>query len=233
MILTAKDSLAIGVTVCSVLGAFFLSYIAITNNSSTSIGKDVLSAVLPLLGSWVGTILAYYFSRDNFEAANQSLSNMVDKVNKTELKSVPVTERMIKVDEIFHKKESEINQKLVDILEKFDDSKEIWSRLPIFSDEQQIKALIHRTTIEKFIMKNYKNTDLSQKIEDLTIMDLLNDPQLKDKYDVLGESSTLADAKQKMDQLTCKDVFITKTGKQEEPVIGWITNAIIMKNAKL
>jgi len=231
--ITPKDALALGITGCSVLGVGFLSYIAITNNSSTSIGKDVLSAVLPLLGSWVGTILAYYFSRDNFEAANQSLSNMVDKVNKTELKSVPVTERMIKVDEIFHKQESEINQKLVDILEKFDDSKEIWSRLPIFSDEKQIKGLIHRATIEKFIMKNYKNTDSSQKIEDLTIMDLLNDPQLKDKYDVLSESSTLADAKQKMEQLTCKDVFITKSGKPEEPVIGWITNAIIMKNAKL
>ncbi|BAP57287.1 hypothetical protein THII_2990 [Thioploca ingrica] len=232
-IFTPKDALALGITVFSVLGVAVLSLVVISISHDNTTGNNVLSAVLPLLGSWVGTVLAYYFSRDNFEAASQSLSNMVDKVSKTELKSVPVTERMIKVDEIFHKQESETNQKLVDILEKFDDSKEIWSRLPIFSDEKQIKGLIHRATIEKFIMKNYKNTDSSQKVEDLTIMDLLNDPQLKDKYDVLSESSTLADAKQKMEQLTCKDIFITKSGKQEEPVIGWITNAIIMKNAKL
>jgi putative lipase involved disintegration of autophagic bodies len=230
-IFTAKDTLALSITGFSLLSVAGLSIVVIWHYPGN--GNNVLSAVLPLLGSWVGTVLAYYFSRDNFEAANQSLSNMVDKVSQTELKSVPVTERMIKVDEIFHKQESEINQKLVDILEKFDDSKEIWSRLPIFSDEKQIKGLIHRATIEKFIMKNYKNSDSSQKIEDLTIRDLLKDPELKDKYDVLGESSTLADAKEKMDQLTCKDVFITKSGKPEEPVIGWITNAIIMKNAKL
>lgn len=232
-IFTPKDALALGITVFSVLGVAVLSLVVISISRDPTTGNNVLSAVLPLLGSWVGTVLAYYFSRDNFEAASQSLSNMVDKVSQTELKSVPVTERMIKVDEIFHKQESEINQKLVDILEKFDDSKEIWSRLPIFSNEKQIKGLVHRATIEKFIMKNYRTTDASQKIEDLTIMDILKDPEFKDKYDVVSESSTLADAKEKMEQLTCKDVFITKSGKPDEPVIGWITNAIIMKNAQL
>jgi len=232
-IFTPKDALALGITVFSVLGVAVLSLVVISISHDPTTGNNVLSAVLPLLGSWVGTVLAYYFSRDNFEAASQSLSNMVDKVSQTELKSVPVTERMIKVDEIFHKKDSEINQKLVDILEKFDDSKEIWSRLPIFSDDKQVKGLIHRSTIEKFIMKNYRNTNLSQKIEDLTIRDLLDDPELKDKYDVVSENSTLADAKEKMERLICKDVFITKNGTPDEPVIGWVTNAIIMKNSKL
>jgi hypothetical protein len=231
MSITAKDTLALGITGLSFLGVAFLSYVAITKD--TSVGKDVLSAVLPLLGSWVGTVLAYYFSRDNFEAANQSLSNMVDKVSQTELKSIPVTEKMMKMNEIFHKKESEINQKLVDILEKFDDSKEIWSRLPIFSDNNQIRGIIHRATIEKFIRKCYRDANLSKKIEELTIKDLLDDPELKDGYDVIYETGTLADVKEKMDKLPCKDIFITKNGNKEEPVIGWVTNAIIMKNAKL
>ena len=32
----------------------------------------VLTGILPLLGTWVGTILAYYFSKDNFETAAAS-----------------------------------------------------------------------------------------------------------------------------------------------------------------
>ena len=231
IIFTPKDTLALGITGLSILGVAILSLVVINHDNSS--GKDVLSAVLPLLGSWVGTILAYYFSRDNFEAASQSLSNMVDKVSQTELKSIPVTEKMIKIDEIFHKKESEINQKLVDVLEKFDDSKEIWSRLPILSNGNQIKGILHRATIEKFIRKNYRDPNSPKKIEDLTIVDLLNDPELKDKYDTIAEVSTLADVKEKMEQLPCKDIFITKNGNKEEPIIGWITNAIIMKNAKL
>ena len=39
--------------------------------------RMVFNALLPLLGTWVGTVLAYYFSRKNFEAASQSVERMV------------------------------------------------------------------------------------------------------------------------------------------------------------
>jgi len=29
----------------------------------------ILTSILPLLGTWIGTVLAYYFAKDNFEAA--------------------------------------------------------------------------------------------------------------------------------------------------------------------
>jgi hypothetical protein len=32
----------------------------------------VFAAVVPLIGTWVGTLLAYNFSRENFEAASQA-----------------------------------------------------------------------------------------------------------------------------------------------------------------
>ena len=34
--------------------------------------RMVYTSLLPLLGTWVGTVLAYYFSKDNFEAATKS-----------------------------------------------------------------------------------------------------------------------------------------------------------------
>ncbi|HEY5590898.1 MAG TPA: hypothetical protein VIK55_07750 [Paludibacter sp.] len=34
--------------------------------------KDLFGMLLPLIGTWVGTVLAYYFSKDNFEAASKT-----------------------------------------------------------------------------------------------------------------------------------------------------------------
>ena len=39
--------------------------------------KDVLTIVLPLVGTWVGTVLAFYFSRENFVAAASQTASLV------------------------------------------------------------------------------------------------------------------------------------------------------------
>lgn len=39
--------------------------------------KDILGMLLPVLGTWVGTVLAFYFSKENFVAAAQQTSNLV------------------------------------------------------------------------------------------------------------------------------------------------------------
>ena len=48
----------------------------------------VFNALLPLLGTWVGTVLAYYFSRKNFEAASQSVERMVTLTTEQKLASL-------------------------------------------------------------------------------------------------------------------------------------------------
>jgi hypothetical protein len=37
----------------------------------------IFNALLPLAGTWVGTVIAYYFSSKNFETANQSMQRVV------------------------------------------------------------------------------------------------------------------------------------------------------------
>jgi hypothetical protein len=41
----------------------------------------VFSALLPLLGTWVGTVLAYYFSKDNFQTASDAVRETVRELN--------------------------------------------------------------------------------------------------------------------------------------------------------
>ena len=44
---------------------------------------------------------------------------------------------------------------------------------------------------------------------------------------------TLADAKEAMDRVTgCQDVFVTRTGAPDEPIVGWVTNVEFAKAAE-
>src|SRR5688572_2381837 len=63
--------------------------------------KDVVSILLPLWGTWIGTVLAYYFSKDNFESANRSVQQIVDKLtSEKKLATVKAREVMITKDKL-------------------------------------------------------------------------------------------------------------------------------------
>src|SRR5262245_15470064 len=83
----------------SVIGVLVLACVVIfidkKPDTQLDTAKFVFGSVLPLLASWVGTILAYYFSKENFAAATQSVSDLASKVSGPErLRSVSVQEVM-------------------------------------------------------------------------------------------------------------------------------------------
>ena len=50
---------------------------------------------------------------------------------------------------------------------------------------------------------------------------------------VVSQRATLADAKDAMESTpNCQDVFVTKNGKREKPVVGWLTNVRIAEHAR-
>ena len=56
----------------------------------------------------------------------------------------------------------------------------------------------------------------------------------KTSFAVVSEDATLADAKAAMESVRdCLDVFVTKSGTKDEPVLGWVTNVLITKCAHL
>ncbi|PYJ66774.1 MAG: hypothetical protein DME76_16260, partial [Verrucomicrobia bacterium] len=46
--------------------------------------KYVLDVLLPVIGAWVGTVLAFYFGQVNFEAASKSAANLVRQLSPRE-----------------------------------------------------------------------------------------------------------------------------------------------------
>ena len=69
-----RTKIALTVTWFSIITVGLIAIVIIAGsirNNNMEGAKLVLTGVLPLLGTWVGTILAYYFSKENFEAAAQ------------------------------------------------------------------------------------------------------------------------------------------------------------------
>lgn len=208
-----------------------------------AITQTVFSAVLPLLATWVGTVLAYYYSRENFESANQNVREMVKLTSTAKLQATKVSDVMIALKDIAavrltaHKPEDKTFL-IGDLLDFLDKSKR--NRLPILDEKDLPKYIIHRSIIDRFIVEESKPPKSNQAIVTLTLKNLLDsspgDVQklLKITFGTVKETDTLADAKREMDRESGRlDVFITKDGTASSAVVGWITNLIIAEHAKV
>lgn len=205
--------------------------------------KDIVSMILPLLGTWIGTVLAYYFAKENFESANKSVRDLVSIVSPDQkLKSLKVSDPkiMIAAEKIkyylYTKPEDMARVKVVDMLKDYETKSVL--RLPFLDGSMLIKYCIHRSIFDKYISKTaiaVPPADITTLTFDSFLNTNLDDIKsyVHSGFALIGESSTLYDAKLIMDSNKyIADIFITKTGKTDEPVIGWITDTLIMENSR-
>lgn len=230
-----RHFISLGITTISILGVLGLAIVILVRDTESP--EQVLGTVLPVIGTWVGTILAYYFSKDNLEAATRSFTAVAQMSAAEKLKSVRATEKMIPKSQMFFRNTPGSGVNLFETLTAMDDAKK-GSRLPILDDKGCPVYVIHRSTIDRYMVQKATSgsgTDLKT----LTLQNMLDDDAavksaLEKSFVTVNETATLADAKAAMDQITvCQDVFVTKAGTRNEPVLGWITNAIIEDNSKV
>jgi hypothetical protein len=89
------------VIILAFIGIFLLCYVVLKPTTNKDTTQYVFGAVLPLLGTWVGAVLAHYFQKENLAAATQSITDLASKVTGTDkLKSTPVKTVMIRPDRI-------------------------------------------------------------------------------------------------------------------------------------
>jgi hypothetical protein len=221
----ARTVLAFGITSISLIGITYLSVKIITSTGTDAKAQNVLNSVLPLFGTWVGTVLAYYFSRDNFEAASASTERLVRQLSPEEkLRSTMVADVMSKnIVSIM-----DLNAKVEDEAKKLlsQDSKRY---LPILKSSNVIETLLYREGLFSYLY------DLAEaERPNKTIKNLLKErPDLKQPYAFVAETGTLAEAKDEMEKIkNCKAVFITKNGNPKEAVIGLLTTTDIAKYSR-
>ena len=159
--------------------------------------------------------------------------------NLSDPRAVPVTSKMIPIGDFFHKKlgPGQIDPqtvKLTDLISELD--KRQLNRVPMLSSEGHPLYIVHRSMIDKFLVKAILSPGGAANVANLTLADLLADPEMKAVFEgtfvVVKRQGTLAEAQSAM--LTrpgCSDVFVTSGGKLDEPVQGWLTNVDIARSA--
>ena len=202
--------------------------------------KDILTIILPLVGTWVGTVLAFYFSRENFVAAAKQTSDLVRQLTPEQrLQSIAVTEAMLDMTAsttlklTLAKPEDAANLKVkADVVDALLE-KNGRNRLPIIDSSGKILYVVHRSYIDKFLVKRAEAG--GTQLADATLRELLDTEDLKSifqSFAVVGKDARLITVKQAMDgNANCSDAFVTDDGTKGSRAIGWITNVIVQERS--
>lgn len=234
----------------------------LTTQATKDMTQLLLTAVLPLFGTWVGTVLAYFFSREGFEAASRAQLQLIEQMSPMDrLRQFKVVNRMVKRADmnVLQLTETEMNDPRAvpfsRLIDHFKDPKT--TRLPILGTDDRFFCLVHRSLKDRFIALEAEASAARSEPVDLAkltlkhLLDMANQKKATPKssedaepYATFGDLAkeavafvcidrTLADAKQEMDRVKrCQDVFVTRTGARNEPVLGWLTNVEFAKAAE-
>lgn len=234
--LEPRLSLALVITFFAIIGIIALAITILlvsTGDQKLESATMVFNAVLPLFATWVGTILAYYYARENLQAATDSTVRLASVGAPEFLRSVSAVVAMIPKDRmIFEDKPTEA--KLIQCAKRLGDAGVRF--LPVLSPDGKPLALTDRERIFDFIYSDHSGQpDLEDlKPEDLTLEHLLKSGKYSRPFASVAKSASLADAKEAIEKTReCRFAFITDKGTKEEPVIGMLTSTDIMKFAEV
>jgi hypothetical protein len=192
--------------------------------------QNILTLALPVVGTWVGTVLAFYFARENFEsAARETRLTLGGKLDK------PAMEQAIQLKDIesIQLPAADGPEKLTleAIRAKMVAIKRY--RVPVFDEANRARYVVHQQPVDSFLTDNRSTLVPAN---GWTLKDLLDSKtyggQLKNSVAVVGKDATMAQAKAAMEgRPQCQDVFLTQNGGAADPVVAWLTNNEIQRAA--
>ena len=208
-----------GITLASLLAIG----LADTEETRAEMTRLVFASVLPLFGTWVGTVLAFYFAKENLQAATDSTLRLAGRRDP----ATPVAEVMIPRSKITsHDLAAGVDPGTVPIAVLRDTMhNKRFRRIPILSSTGAVLYVLHDSAIAKYAEGKQKRlSDITSE----TFADLVADAELKAQVEAIGfvaASADLGQARAAMRSVKgCNDVFVTQDGRRDGPVVGWITN---------
>jgi hypothetical protein len=239
----ARDRLSLVIVVTTLAGIAAISTGALVLTESTDeMIRYVFGSVLPLLGTWIGTVLAYYFTRENFQAASQETRLLVRAAVGEKLQKVMARDAMIPREKMVVYPDSWTVASDIKLVKLRDLIKDAVTRVPILDAQGKVRYIVHSSTLNAYISDQSvalaaNNPPQALNLSTSTLADMLNDVDVKrkiaDGMAFVAASGTLADASNRMQAkgVHCQDIFVTASGQQEEPVLGWITNVELSRHS--
>jgi hypothetical protein len=222
-----RARLAIWIVALSIVGIALASAVALifaTPDNRPEMARLVFASVLPLLGTWVGTVLAFYFVRENLQAATESTARLVGRIQPR----TPVLEVMIpKARIISYDLPTGADVRAVPLVELYNKmTTGKVGRIPIFNASGAVLYVVHMAMLDGFASSLQPPKDPAALTE--MMADLLDKPDLKSLVEAIGfvgPNAVVEEARMAMRSVEgCNDVFVTTSGKKDDPVIGWLTN---------
>lgn len=240
-----RERMSKGIIYTIVIGTLaigvFLLVAEIGFNKGSNGVSFVTQSLLPLWGTWAGTILAFYFGKSNFDAVSKSYQEVIKQLTPEEkIASIKVKDIMIPFDKITALiYERDKGRSLEDLL-NIEDFKQR-NRYAIFHEDGTLAYIIHRSEFTCYISDSMFKGRQVDEVKATTLEKFIHDglgasetPSWITAVAFVPATANLLEAKQAMDAVKkCHDVFITLNGDKKETVLGLITNSMILENSKV
>ena len=207
--------------------------------NSEALPVEIFHVVLPIIAGWIGVVHGYYFS-------NRSADAGARQVLEAQRANAPLAQKLTEyraIDEMIPladiKKIILETNSSGDITNAFSELKAIverpgYTRTPMFKTKNGdvlFAAIAHESIIYKFDSRMQAS---GINPDELTIQDFLSDEEVTRSIAgttaFVARSATLQDAKLAMEaRKGCQDVFVTTSGRETDPVEGWLPNVWIMR----
>lgn len=176
-----------------------------------------------MLATWIGTVIAFYFGRENFEAANAQVSKLVSQMPGAGTRTNTIALIMRTLDKTKHIKHSKAGQMTIAAINKKYGDK--ISRLLILDDDSHVLYVVHKSRIDNFLSEGGQSTDTL----DVFIADRKSKRSIEfgdgKGFVTVAKDATVDEAKRDMEAVAgCQDIVITEKGSAKEPVLGWVSN---------
>ncbi|MCC6321774.1 MAG: hypothetical protein IT438_10120 [Phycisphaerales bacterium] len=204
-----------------------------TTKGSAAAAKDILAILLPVIGTWVGTVLAFYFGKENFKTASeQTLAALGQQLSQPAIDAAMPLDQFLATSIVVANREEALAKSLDEIVRPV--TGRGYYRIPILTAEHFPLYVVHRQPLDSFSADQCRRGVAPAT---LTLSHLLADPiegpRVQSSFALVSRDATLADAKAAMASRShCQDVFITTNGRDTGAVLAWLTNNMIQDASK-
>lgn len=201
----------------------------------------ISKTLLPLWATWIGTVLAFYFGKANFDSATKSYESIIHNLSPDEkLAKMPVSKVMIPFEKmVIMNLESSMSLTLQNILD--DESFKLYNRYAFIGEKQVLKYIIHRRNFHQYLAehieesltgKDPRNTLFKKYLEECTSPENRGKEWIGEDLYISISDNLLTAGKIISSRRNVRDVFVTANGRKGETLLGLITDEDILKTIK-
>ncbi len=197
---------------------------ALTSNSINAL--TVFTAVVGLSGTWIGTVLSFYFGQENMEAASRESRQNLREARQAHHEAGIVVLGDIMVSFSSLPKREVDNREAAGKMSIHELNEALEPKLGVLLiiEKNSLKTLylVHRLVLDQFLLKE---TDAAnKKLGDLAAHDEFKDRISTEIMEFMAPSDTVAEAKGRL--LTARDniwdIVVTDNGTADGAVVGWV-----------